>query len=110
MRAMPAMQLADYLQSKNENEHPVLIDVREPWEFDICHIDNSINIPMGQIPQSLEQFEIDGKEFVLICHHGVRSMRVIQYLQAQQSMENLINLDGGVDAWAREVDPTMPVY
>lgn len=104
MRAMPATQLVNYLQS----ESPVLIDVREPWEFDICYIDNSINIPMGQIPQSLEQFE-NGKEFVLICHHGVRSMHVIQFLQAQ-SIENLINLEGGVDAWAREVDPSMPVY
>jgi rhodanese-related sulfurtransferase len=104
MRVMLAAQLADYLRS----ESPVLIDVREPWEFDICHIDNSINIPMGQIPQSLQQFENDS-EFVLICHHGVRSMRVIQFLQAQ-SIENLINLEGGVDAWAREVDPSMPVY
>ena len=104
MRRLDAPQLAEYLQ----NFEPLLLDVREPWEFDICHLPGSINIPMGQVSQHLDQIASSG-ECVVICHHGVRSMHIIQYLQ-QQNMEHLINLDGGVDAWARQVDPDMALY
>jgi rhodanese-related sulfurtransferase len=94
---------AHLLQSR-----PLLLDVREPWEFEICHIDGSTNIPMGQIPQRLQELPDDG-EMVVICHHGVRSQQVIHFLRPQTSLR-LINLDGGVDAWARSVDRDMPVY
>ena len=104
MQRMTAPQLAAYL----ETESPLLLDVREPWEFDICHIDGSINLPMGQIPQNLARFE-DNTDIVVICHHGIRSQHVIHYLE-QQDLDSLINLDGGVDAWAREVDLDMPLY
>jgi len=97
-------QLAAQLQ----NEKPLLLDVREPWEYEICHIDGSINIPMGHIPQQLAQLQ-GVTEIVVICHHGIRSQNVIQFLQ-QQSINGLVNLDGGVDAWAREVDLDMPLY
>jgi rhodanese-related sulfurtransferase len=101
---MNAAQLAVQLK----NEKPLLLDVREPWEYEICHIDGSINIPMGHIPQRLAQLQ-DATEIVVICHHGVRSQNVIRFLQ-QQSVDGLVNLDGGVDAWAREVDLDMPLY
>ncbi len=87
---------------------PVLLDVREPWEFDICNIEGSLNIPMGEIPQRQHEFDPD-EEIVVICHHGIRSMKVIWYLQ-QNGFTSLVNLDGGVDAWARQVDSDMPVY
>ena len=101
---MSATELYAYLQ----NTKPLLIDVREPWEFDICQLVGSINIPMGQIPQHLETIR-QAPEAVMICHHGIRSMNAIQYL-LRQKIDRLINLDGGVDAWAREVDPDMPLY
>lgn len=101
---MSAAQLAEYLQQAS----PLLLDVREPWEFDLCHIDGSTNLPMGQIPARLQELPDDG-EIVVICHHGVRSQQVIQFLQSQTGVK-LINLDGGVDAWARDVDRDMPVY
>jgi rhodanese-related sulfurtransferase len=101
---MSASQLAAHLQTTS----PLLLDVREPWEFEICCIDGSINMPMGQIPQRLDELP-SGEEIIVICHHGVRSQQVIRYLQ-QQSLDRLVNLDGGVDAWARSVDPDMPVY
>lgn len=104
MQRMEALQLAEYLKTSK----PQLIDVREPWEFDICHLHNSLNIPMGQIPQHLSTFTTD-TESVVICHHGVRSLHIIQYLQ-QQGFSGLINLDGGVDAWAQQVDKDMPLY
>lgn len=104
MQRFDAPRLAEYLQRAN----PLLLDVREPWEFEICHIDGSVNIPMGQIPSALAQIE-DADDVVVICHHGIRSLQVIQFLE-QQVDNDLINLDGGVDAWARNVDVDMPVY
>jgi rhodanese-related sulfurtransferase len=104
VRRINAVQLAVQL----EHETPMLLDVREPWEFEICHIDGSVNIPMGQVSQQLEQLQT-ASEIVVICHHGIRSQQVIIFLQ-QQSVAALVNLDGGVDAWARTIDPDMPVY
>ena len=104
MQHMDAAQLAEYLKTSQ----PQLIDVREPWEFEICALQDSINIPMAEIPRQLSIFTA-AEESVVICHHGVRSLHVIQYLQ-QQGIDHLINLDGGVDAWAQQVDKTMPLY
>ena len=104
MRAMSAAQLAFHLESAS----PLLLDVREPWEFDICRIEGSVNLPMGQVPLRFEELR-DQEEIVVICHHGIRSQQVIHYLR-QQDFDNLVNLDGGVDAWAREIDLDMPVY
>jgi rhodanese-related sulfurtransferase len=101
---MSAPELAAHLQQTS----PLLLDVREPWEFDICHIAGSNNLPMGQIPQRVEELP-DSGEIVVICHHGVRSQQVIRFLQGQMNA-SLINLDGGVDAWARQVDDDMPLY
>ncbi len=101
---MNASQLASHL----EGAELLLLEVREPREFDICHIDGSINVPMAQIPQNMGRFQ-DSEEVVVICHHGIRSQHVIRFMQ-QQCGHELINLDGGVDAWAREVDADMPVY
>ena len=101
---MNATELAAHLQ----HSEPLLLDVREPWEFETCHIDGSINIPMMHIPHSIEQIQ-NAAEVVVICHHGIRSQYAIRFLE-QHAIDNLINLDGGVDAWAREVDPDMPVY
>ena len=104
MQRMQPSELADYLA----NTKPLLVDVREPWEFEICQMAGSINIPMATIPNHLEQIR-DADECVVICHHGVRSMNVIQYLM-QQDIDHLINLDGGIDAWAQTVDRDMALY
>ncbi len=104
MLKMSATQLATHLQTAA----PLLLDVREPWEFDICYIDGSINMPMAQVPQRLDELQVQD-EIIVVCHHGIRSQQVIWFLQ-QQAFENLVNLDGGVDAWARTVDADMPVY
>lgn len=104
MRSLSAPELAALL----EQAAPRLIDVREPWEFEICRIPGSVNVPMGEVPAEFARFDADG-DTVVICHHGIRSANVIRFLE-QQGVESLINLDGGIDAWAREVDPAMPVY
>jgi rhodanese-related sulfurtransferase len=87
---------------------PILLDVREPWEFGICRIDGARLLPMRNIPSSLDELDRDG-EIVVICHHGIRSRQVAMYLE-HEGFGNVINLEGGVAAWARDVDPDMPTY
>jgi rhodanese-related sulfurtransferase len=89
-------------------EPPLLLDVREPWEFEICHIAGSTLMPMRGIPAALGQLAPD-RETVVICHHGIRSRQVAWYLE-RAGFPRVVNLSGGVDAWAREVDADMAVY
>ena len=86
-----------------------LIDVREPMEYEICRLPDSILIPLGEIPKS--QALIDtGKPVVVICHHGFRSAQAIQYLSQRFGLHNLLNLKGGIHAWALQVEPRMAQY
>lgn len=87
---------------------PVLLDVREPWELDTCRIDGALSIPMRSIPARLSELKED-VSLVCICHHGMRSLQVAHYLE-QHGYLAVLNLTGGVDAWARRIDPTMPLY
>ena len=86
-----------------------LLDVREPWEFEVSKIADSKLIPMGDIPSRAHQ-ELDPDDrIVVVCHHGVRSMSVTNWLR-QQGFENAQSLCGGIDAWSRQVDPKVPTY
>ena len=106
MREFNAAQLKQYLDTCDEQ--PLLLDVRQPWEYEICKIENSILIPMGQIPAELASLDQD-RETVVICHHGIRSRRVGLYLE-HAGFNNIINLSGGVKQWAMMVDLQMPTY
>jgi rhodanese-related sulfurtransferase len=106
MRALRPSELKAYLETAAPR--PQLLDVREPWEFQTCHIEGSELLPMGSIPAAVHTLD-PAREIVLICHHGLRSFRVGSYL-AHCGFSRLINLAGGIDAWAREVDPTMALY
>lgn len=99
-------QLQEHLQTAAVK--PVLLDVREPSEFEFCAIEGAINIPLTQIPGALNRLD-PAQEYVLICHHGMRSQRAGSFLGAN-GFRNLINLVGGVEAWSREIDPKMPRY
>ncbi len=92
----------------NAGNSPALLDVRETWEYEICHIDDSINISMSLIPSRIAEINPD-QEIVVICHHGVRSLQVASYLEAQ-GYTNISNLAGGIGAWARTVEPVMTQY
>jgi len=104
MRNLRPRELAAYLESSQ----PLLLDVREPWEYNICHLDGSRLLPMGQLQQQLGQLDPD-QEIVVICHHGIRSRQVAMFLE-YQGFSQVINLAGGLDAWAREVDLKMATY
>ena len=87
---------------------PVLLDVREPWEYQTCRIEGSTLAPMNTIPARAQDLDPD-KETVVICHHGARSFQVALFLE-RNGFSKLYNLQGGVHAWADHVDPTMPRY
>lgn len=106
MRRFRAQELLDYLQRTVTN--PLLLDVREPWEYDYCRIEGSELVPMGQISTAHGELDRE-REIVVICHHGIRSYRVAHFLE-HVGFERVINLEGGIDAWAREVDPDIKLY
>lgn len=87
---------------------PVILDVREGWELNICALPGAVHMPMGQIPNRMGELD-PGRETVVVCHHGVRSLRVAHFLESR-GFSKLYNLQGGVDAWAREIDPAMHTY
>ena len=86
----------------------LMIDVREPWEYELCRIEGSHHIPMAKIPANKDKLELN-VETIVICHHGVRSFQVANYLE-QSGFSRVCNLEGGIDAWARELDSDMPQY
>ena len=104
MRTISATELNLYL---NDNQ-PVLLDVRELVEYEICHIDKTTLIPMGEISSRIQELDEDD-EIICICHHGMRSLQVAMYLESQ-GFSNMVNLNGGIEAWACEVDRDMPRY
>ena len=89
----------------------LLIDVREPDEYAITRIEGSMLIPMRDIPANLQQLEAGADEATLIvfCHHGVRSVNVVNWLR-QQGVDACQSMAGGIDAWSTSVDPSVPRY
>jgi len=86
-----------------------LLDVRELWEFETARLEGSTHIPMADIP-TRAPLELDPEEHVVvICHHGVRSLTVTNWLR-QQGFEKVQSMRGGIDGWARTVDPKVPLY
>ena len=107
MQQITAPELAARLADP-AREQPLLLDVREGWEFETCHIAGSTLIPMHLIPVRVSEID-DDREVVCICHHGARSMNVAAFLE-RNGFSNVTNLTGGVHAWAVQVDPSMPKY
>jgi rhodanese-related sulfurtransferase len=91
-----------------QREKPLLLDVREPWEYDKAHIEGALLIPMREVPARVAQID-EAKEVVAICHHGGRSMQVAMFLE-KNGFKRVHNLVGGIDAWSRSVDPAVPLY
>ncbi|HUW38177.1 MAG TPA: rhodanese-like domain-containing protein [Rhodocyclaceae bacterium] len=111
MQQITAPQLSAWLDDPTRPK-PLLLDVREPWELDVCRMPGAQPMAMRSIPARF--MELGGeqgreREIVVICHHGARSFQVAMFLE-QQGFSNLYNLYGGVAAWAQQVDPAMPTY
>lgn len=86
----------------------VVLDVREGWEVDICSLQPCIHIPLGALPHALDRLPRD-RALIVLCHHGRRSLQATSYLR-HVGFARASSLEGGVDAWAREIDPAMPRY
>ena len=96
MRQLSATQLKDWLADANR-ARPLLLDVREPWEFETCRIADSISMPMRGIPARHSELDRD-QDIVMICHHGARSFQAGMFLE-QMGFASITNLQGGVAAW-----------
>jgi sulfur-carrier protein adenylyltransferase/sulfurtransferase len=99
-----APELADRLKG----DHLRLIDVREPHELQISHISGADNIPLGELAARMSELD-SAREMVLFCKSGSRSARALELL-ASAGFKKMKHLKGGINAWAREVDPSQPVY
>lgn len=107
MQQLTVRQLADWL-SDTDRSKPLLIDVREPWELELCRLDGIHPIPMHLVPTRIGELDAQ-QETVVICHHGGRSMQVALFLE-RNGFSKVSNLMGGMDAWAQQIDPTVRRY
>ena len=105
MQTIPPEELKKRLDA---GEKPILLDVREPWEFSICKIEGSVNISMSEPEKLINELNAND-EIIAICHHGMRSFQVCNYLE-NNDFNKVLNLDGGIDSWAKTIDTDMAQY
>lgn len=108
------MRYLDCTELKNRldaGETPLLLDVRQPWEFAIAALAGSVNLPMSQISTAVQNWQHGqpDDEIIVVCHHGIRSLQVCRFLEAN-GFRDVVNLDGGIAAWSERIDPQMPTY
>jgi rhodanese-related sulfurtransferase len=107
MTQITPAQLAVWL-ADNGRDRPLLLDVRESWEWQAARIEGAHHIPMRELPARLAEIDAQ-RDVVAICHHGSRSQHVAMFLE-KSGFSKVHNLQGGVDAWSRTVDPAVPLY
>lgn len=107
MKSISATELATWL-ADGSRDQPLLLDVREPWEYERARIPGARLVPMRELPGRLGEIAPE-RDVVAICHHGSRSAQVALYLE-KNGFNKIHNLVGGVDAWSRTVDPAVPTY
>ena len=105
---VPALSVGDLAALRAGPEPYALLDVREPWEVALGVLPEALTIPMNELPDRLDSLPAD-RPLVVLCHHGQRSAHVTAWLH-WQGYDKAVNLEGGIDAWARTVDPAMPTY
>src|SRR3954470_16549399 len=107
MNQISAPDLAAWL-ADGERQKPVLLDVREPWEYEKARIEGARLVPMREVSARVSELD-PSSEVVAICHHGGRSQQVAMFLE-NSGFKKVHNLVGGMDAWSRSVDPAVPLY
>ncbi len=106
--SLPEISTHELKQKLDENESVFLLDVREPSEYDIVHLEGAQLIPLNTLPHHVESLPSD-REIVVYCHHGTRSLYAVAYLH-QNGFRDAKNLVGGIDQWAAEIDTTLQRY
>ncbi len=117
MHSLAPTELADWLATGQTSfltmhAKPYLLDVREEWETELAQIPGSVTIGLAKLPEShafLDSFASKETPIVCICHHGVRSAHAARFLK-EQGFSNVFNLQGGIHAWAHDVDRGMKTY
>ena len=105
----PEISPEDVARLRAQPNPPVLLDVREPWEFGTAHLPDALLMPMGDVP-SRANTELDPDQpIIVLCHHGARSLNVAMWLR-QQGFDHAQSLAGGIDHWSRTIDPSVPRY
>ena len=105
MKEVTVQELKKLIDSKADVQ---LIDVREPHEYDICNLEGEL-IPMAEVPHHTDRIARD-KQVIVHCRSGRRSGDIILWLEKNHGFTNLYNLKGGILAWAKEIDTSMPTY
>jgi adenylyltransferase/sulfurtransferase len=105
---MKEISVQELQQLKQSGSDFQLIDVREPHEYDICNLEGEL-IPLAEVPHNVEKIS-KTKKVVIHCRSGARSGQAVQWLEKNHKFENLYNLKGGILAWAKEIDNSMPTY
>jgi len=104
------LSVQDVSAMRERGQPMLLIDVREADEYALTHIEGAVLIQMSEFAVRVAEIQPEANEpVVLMCHHGVRSLRCGMFL-AQSGVDGVANMDGGIDAWSREIDPTIRTY
>ncbi len=98
---------AEFIARRDRGERMTLLDVREPWELSVASVPGVMHIPMGEVATRVGELNRD-EQVVVLCRSGRRSYEVAKYLQ--QNGFDALNLAGGILAWSRDVDATIPTY
>jgi len=105
----PEITAEDFARQRQQDGSPLLLDVREPWEFNAASLPGALLMPMGEVPSRAHQELDPDKPIVVLCHHGARSLSVTMWLR-NQGFDNVQSLAGGIDRWSRVIDPQVPRY
>lgn len=108
MAGVPQVSVQELQQLRGRGEQVVVLDVRERWEVAIAALPQSLHIPLNEIPPRLKELDADSA-IIVLCKVGGRSQRAAEFL-VNQGFTRVSNLRGGIDAWAREIDPNLPTY
>ena len=108
-RVSPSIITPAVLSSRMESPNPpIVLDVREAAELEIARLPEALHMPLSELEESISGLDPYG-EYVVVCHHGIRSAQAANCL-IDRGVTRVFNLLGGIDAWAAEVDPSMPRY
>ena len=105
----PEITVQAFAEQRPLPNAPLLLDVREPWEFQTASLPDALLMPMGEVASRAHQELDPDTPIVVLCHHGARSLSVTMWLR-NQGFDHAQSLAGGIDAWSRTIDPTIPRY
>jgi rhodanese-related sulfurtransferase len=108
LRGSDVISVHELADMRSAGKKHTVLDVREARELDVCRLEGAVHIPMAEISTRTDDLPTD-QLLVVICHHGARSQMVVDFLRSA-GFDNAINLDGGIDAWACDIDQSMPRY